>query len=78
MGVPDYAYTRPRKPTGGMHTGPGPASYNTTQTLIGRTDHDPRSKHIRCPAYSHGKKFAIRDYVASPGPIYAPDTKVRP
>lgn len=73
--VADYNYTKPRRPIAAMFAGPGPAAYNIP-TLVGRTDHDPRSVHFRYPAYQMGIRLSMQQRDFSPGPIYYPNSKM--
>jgi len=59
-----------------MFANPGPAVYNIP-TLIGRTLHDPRSVHVRGPAYSLAQRVYMHKQDQSPGPKYLPPAKVR-
>jgi len=74
--VQDYNYTIPRRPIAAMFASPGPALY-TMPTLVGRTDHDPRSVHVRYPAYSMASRVYMHKQDQSPGPKYFPLPKVR-
>jgi len=74
--VQDYNYTIPRRPIAAMFASPGPALY-TMPTLVGRTLHDPRSVHVRYPAYSMASRVYMHKQDQSPGPKYFPLAKVR-
>ena len=73
--VQDYQYTVPRRPIAAMFASPGPALY-TMPTLVGRTEHDPRSVHVRYPAYSLASRVYMHKQDHSPGPKYFPHSKV--
>jgi len=73
--VQDYNYTIPRRPIAAMFASPGPALY-TMPTLVGRTLHDPRSVHVRYPAYSIASRVYMHKQDQSPGPKYFPLAKV--
>jgi len=63
-----YNYTKPRCPIAAMYTGPGP-NY-VLPTLIGFSLHDPRSVHLRMPAYSFGLHCPRKFGTLGPGPKY--------
>ena len=68
--------TRPRVPIAASYTGPGPC-YGLPG-LVGREQHDPRSRHARAPAYHFGtrpKQYADERNIG-PGPCYLPPTTV--
>ena len=67
--------TVPRGPIAAMFASPGPALY-TLPTLVGRTEHDPRSAHVRYPAYSIASRVYMHKQDQSPGPKYLPPAKV--
>ena len=73
--VQDYNYTIPRRPIAAMFASPGPALY-TMPTLVGRSLHDPRSVHVRYPAYSIASRVYMHTQHHSPGPKYFPLAKV--
>ena len=71
-----YNYTIPRGPIAAMYTSPGPC-YGLPG-LCGHIQqtHDPRSVHLKKPAYTFGLKPPLKDSSCSPGPKYKPDAKV--
>jgi len=74
--VQPYVYTVPRRPIAAMFASPGPALYDIP-TLLGRTLHDPRSVHVRGPAYSLASRAYMHKQDQSPGPKYLPPAKVQ-
>jgi hypothetical protein len=68
-----YNYTKPRGPIAAMYSSPGPC-YGLPG-LVGQTTHDPRSVHVRGPAYAFGIRHGHQSDSCSPGPCYLPDSK---
>jgi hypothetical protein len=56
-----------------MYSSPGPC-YGLPG-LVGQTTHDPRSVHVRGPAYAFGIRHGNQSDSCSPGPCYLPDSK---
>ncbi|KAK6177879.1 hypothetical protein SNE40_012754 [Patella caerulea] len=69
-----YQYTKPRTAIAAMYNSPGPC-YGLP-SLIGQSTHDPRSSHIKKPAYSFGVRHGRFRDDCSPGPCYNPDPKI--
>ncbi|KAK6985347.1 outer dense fiber protein 3-B [Biomphalaria glabrata] len=69
-----YEYTKPRCPIAAMYSSPGPA-YGLP-TLVGEKFHDPRSVHVKYPAYSFGVRHGKFKDDSGPGPCYYPNPKV--
>lgn len=69
-----YEYTKPRGPIAGMLRGPGPC-YGLP-TLVGSSQHDPRSEHRKYPSWQFGVKHGQLTKDSSPGPVHYPDVKV--
>lgn len=63
-----FKRTQPRGPVAAMYNSPGP-SY-LLPTLVGKTNHDPRSVHDCRPAYHFGNKHISDKLDSSPGPCY--------
>lgn len=70
-----YEYTKPRGPIAAMYASPGPAVY-TLPSLVGARTHDPRSVHLKNPAWVFGIRSGKFSQDSSPGPVYLPNVKV--
>lgn len=70
-----YEYMRPRVPIQAMFNSPGPMVYGLP-VLCGARTHDPRSIHLKAPAWLFGIKHGRFYNDASPGPVYYPDVHV--
>lgn len=66
---------RPRVPIQAMFNSPGPMVYGLP-VLCGARTHDPRSIHLKAPAWLFGIKHGRFYNDASPGPVYYPDVHV--
>jgi len=71
-----YECTKPRVPIAASYKGPGPCY--ALPGLVGRQQHDPRSRHHRAPAYHFGIRPAqyADERSVGPGPCYLPPTTV--
>lgn len=69
-----YNKTVPRGPISAMYSTPGPAYQ--LPGIIGQQTHDPRSVHVKGPAFSFGLKHGKFKDDASPGPKYYPSPKI--
>lgn len=69
-----FEYTKPRAPVAASYKGPGPCY--ALPGLVGRQQHDPRSRHARAPAYHFGIRPAqyADERGIGPGPCYLPPT----
>lgn len=68
-----YNYTKPRGPIAAMYSSPGPC-YGLPG-LVGQQSHDPRSDHVRQPAFPFGIRHGKFKDDCSPGPQYNPNPK---
>lgn len=68
-----YEYTKPRAPIAAMFGSPGPC-YGLPN-LCGYVSHDPRSVHLRYPAWQFGIKHGKFVQDSSPGPVHYPDVQ---
>ncbi|XP_076445517.1 ciliary microtubule associated protein 1A-like [Babylonia areolata] len=69
-----YNYTIPRGPVAAMYKSPGPIY--SLPPLTGQVQHDPRSVHLKEPAYSFGIRTPPYGKDCSPGPKYNPNAKI--
>lgn len=69
-----YNYTKPRGPIAAMYGSPGPC-YGLPG-LVGQRQHDPRSAHVKGPAYAFGIRHGRFSDDCSPGPCYHPGAKL--
>lgn len=69
-----YNYTKPRQPIAAMYSSPGPCY--ALPGLVGQIGHDPRSVHMKGPAYPFGIRHGKFQDDCSPGPCYLPDPKI--
>ncbi|CAH8493601.1 unnamed protein product [Dicrocoelium dendriticum] len=69
-----YNYTIPRAPVAAMYSGPGPCYQ--VPGLVGYSNHDGRSTHVRAPQYSFGVRHGCFTEACGPGPCYYPDSKI--
>lgn len=69
-----YNYTKPRGPIAAMYSSPGPCY--ALPGLVGQIGHDPRSVHMKGPAYPFGIRHGKFSDDCSPGPCYLPDPKI--
>lgn len=69
-----YNYTIPRGPVAAQFSSPGPI-YGLP-SLVGQTDHDPRSHHAKGPAYAFGVRHGKYRDDSGPGPAYYPNPKI--
>ena len=70
-----YNYTKPRRPVMASFRGPGPC-YALPGLVGEKLPHDPRSVHLKGPAYSFRLKHGKWQDDCSPGPKYALDSKM--
>ncbi|OAF66111.1 Outer dense fiber of sperm tails protein 3 [Intoshia linei] len=66
--------TKPRGPIAAMYSSPGPCYL--LPSVIGKTNHDPRSTHKNAPAFPFGIKHGEWRNDCSPGPCYAIQPKL--
>lgn len=69
-----YNYTRPRGPIAAMYSSPGPCYQ--LPNLVGYSNHDTRSTHVREPQWSFGMRHGKFTNDCSPGPCHLPADKI--
>lgn len=69
-----YDKTKRRGPIAAEHNSPGPIY--PPKNLVGAFEHDPRSSHLKGPAYSFGVRHGKWRDDSGPGPAYYPDPRI--
>ena len=69
----DSTATKPRGPVAAMFKSPGPVYQ--LPNLTGYLRHDPRSDHVRNPAWGMGVKHGKLSDECGPGPVHYPDVR---